>query len=284
MILYRTMSVQISECLSGACAVDSTRHDVRRKLVRRIAIYALIGVVWTYATTAAVVLLFPIPTFNSSARAAIHRAEFDSSRPFLRLRVWTNAWGSYFQIHRTSPLDAQRLARYYDVDSLSESQKQALMENPKLDDPSFIPRWSRLRRDWPARLVETRELLEAGGVWNELRMGWPLHCLRGGWTTPNSQGTGEIESLRGVIPFRRLVVYINPGNWAGFKSTVGLPLIPDWPAFLASVLLYAVLTFASATAWRSARSWRRRRRGHCVGCGYDLRGSTDRCPECGLCM
>lgn len=251
--------------------------------MRRIAIYALFGVVWTYATTAVVVLLFPIPTFNSSARAVIHRAEFDSSRPFLRLRVWTNAWGSYFQIHRTSPLNAQRLTWYYKVDALTEAQKQTLIDNPKLEDASFIPRWSRLRRDWPAGLPPIAELFEERGMWYELRMGWPLHCLRGGWTTPNSQGTGEIESLRGVIPFRRLVVYINPGNWAGFKSTVGLPLIPDWPAFLASVLLYGTLTFATVTTWRSVRGRRRRRRGRCVACGYDLRGSADRCPECGRC-
>jgi predicted amidophosphoribosyltransferase len=30
-----------------------------------------------------------------------------------------------------------------------------------------------------------------------------------------------------------------------------------------------------------ARSRRRTRRGLCAGCGYDLRGGGQRCPECG---
>jgi hypothetical protein len=51
--------------------------------------------------------------------------------------------------------------------------------------------------------------------------------------------------------------------------------IPYW--FLA--LLAAI---GPALKWRAvARVRRVRRMGLCVNCGYDLRGSPDRCPECG---
>ena len=55
-------------------------------------------------------------------------------------------------------------------------------------------------------------------------------------------------------------------------------IIPYWP--LAAV----AGAYAAAIVHRRVRGVLRRRRGQCVACGYDLRGSSatsDRCPECG---
>ena len=52
--------------------------------------------------------------------------------------------------------------------------------------------------------------------------------------------------------------------------------IPDY----ALVFLLAILPTLWVMGW--VRRQRRRRAMRCVGCGYDLRASEDRCPECGV--
>ncbi len=50
---------------------------------------------------------------------------------------------------------------------------------------------------------------------------------------------------------------------------------PHWPPI---VLLLTPLAFA---LWGAGRRYRRSKSGCCIHCGYDLRGSSERCPECG---
>ena len=79
----------------------------------------------------------------------------------------------------------------------------------------------------------------------------------------------------------------NPGNglWFHFESQltrfISKPLyremiVPIWfiALFLAVPLIYAY----KRPAWRRQRL---ARQGRCIHCGYDLRASGERCPECG---
>jgi hypothetical protein len=100
---------------------------------------------------------------------------------------------------------------------------------------------------------------------------------------------------RGVNPGYSLAVSpVKPGpvRW-GFgihvNRTVGPPAgnwrLGDWPVVSVFAPWWFVVAVTAAMPthwlWRRRAERRRQRRGLCPACGYDLRASPGRCPECG---
>jgi hypothetical protein len=82
------------------------------------------------------------------------------------------------------------------------------------------------------------------------------------WPTPS-----EMHFAR--LGYRFSFSYSSASSWAVYAT------IPLWGVV---VLFQLAPTVYLARAWRSRRL---RAKGRCVVCGYDLRASPDRCPECG---
>ena len=63
-----------------------------------------------------------------------------------------------------------------------------------------------------------------------------------------------------------------------------IPFDPIWPGFAINTLLYAAILWLLTLGPFTARRIIRRKRGHCIKCGYNLRGHSggEVCPECGV--
>jgi hypothetical protein len=139
----------------------------------------------------------------------------------------------------------------------------------------------------------------------------PLHWSGGsaadvGWEVFSDHGTLRVERVRRVDDDRTVPASMTVGprslrytreDAVAARPAASRPAPPSSPPVSQrhpNVTVWKVwcdyrvpcLAGSVLPAWRLARlphrrAARRRARGHCVGCGYDLRGSADRCPECG---
>lgn len=97
--------------------------------------------------------------------------------------------------------------------------------------------------------------------------GWPLPAAAGRVIMDGSPATvwGEWQ----------LPVRVGP-------LSLAIPLRPIWTGLLGNTLFYGSITLALLIVLRHARTRRRRARGRCIACGYELGEGVATCPECGL--
>jgi outer membrane protein assembly factor BamB len=147
--------------------------------------------------------------------------------------------------------------------------------------------FSDLKRGVPFYAQATRGVTSSRGrlvfgakheVWNTAGGRRAIGTTKDHWIwarTPHEEpvATGR-GGAAGLLDFRWTRRDRPSGTALGNQSEMSLTL-PHW--LVALVLGVAPLAWLTGL-WRDRR---RHPRGHCVNCGYDVRGITGRCPECG---
>ena len=132
--------------------------------------------------------------------------------------------------------------------------------DPKLNENRKFEFWAAEARGWPLLILWSKT-----AIWYKALDGTRHHL-------PTESGI-ELS----LSPFK--------GGMAIIPKV--LPLRPIWPGFAINTIFYAAILWLLSLGPFTARRMIRRKRGHCIKCGYDLRGNSgdsggDVCPECGF--
>ena len=110
---------------------------------------------------------------------------------------------------------------------------------------------------------------------HSVNVGWPLRSLEGGDAFAVADAEVNKEYLTNIYIWGRLD-----------RDAVLFPIGVIWPGLVINTMFYAAVLWLLAFGPFAVRRFIRNKRGQCVKCGYDLRGSSGGgegggCPECG---
>jgi hypothetical protein len=126
-------------------------------------------------------------------------------------------------------------------------------------------------------------------MWMGSRLGTLSDCenrsierVSAGWPAPAMEWIGSLDTRHDDNAWRwhdGLTPPIHKGNLCQGADR-RIPLTPIWPGFAINTLVLSLVPFSMWTGFFLLRRHRRRIRGTCADCGYDIFGLAS-CPECG---
>ena len=113
-----------------------------------------------------------------------------------------------------------------------------------------------------------------------------IFFVAGGYAQWFDSSSTQFHSTEEAVDMCRRIAQVQPlpsHNALGFEWT-DLNFKSSYPGFIAVPYWAIAIPLAALSVWAFLR--RRAHRdhllaGHCRACGYDLRGSAEKCPECG---
>lgn len=120
--------------------------------------------------------------------------------------------------------------------------------------------------------------------------GWPLYCMKCDVNPDPFVIVGAIipievenKSTLSEINIWKYGISIPQSlQWFRWSTKREIPLRPIWPGFVINTVCYTVFLLLLTLGPLSFRNIIRRKRGLCIKCAYDLRGTEHNvCPECG---
>ena len=101
-------------------------------------------------------------------------------------------------------------------------------------------------------------------------------------STTMEQLPSRVKGVPNVLDHNIIEGILLKKNMTLVDAPVVLPTRVLWLGFLGNTALTVAVLLTATLGFRWLRATRRRKRGQCLACGYDLQGQrADGCPECG---
>ncbi len=148
--------------------------------------------------------------------------------------------------------------------------------SPRVNVPYWPPA-NELVPDWAKEIdnIQPSEI-NRGNIYAEAT-GWPFLAMLAHYELGDSIKDASGKSYLPNLNRNGIVI----SETYGIAPQI-LPLQPIWPGFAINTIFYSAILWTLTLGPFTARRMIRRKRGRCIKCGYDLRGTSGGgCPECG---